>query len=196
MMVRPINGIALNLSGRPGGGIAGGRLGFYRGKTRRRQLRKLPIGAPNCVLNWVNAEAAARRAMMPPSAVMYEGSFAMRGFALPLVLGTLLVSGALPAVAQPAPQTPYRHDYVEDAQARLRVWGRDMSSFNKAAAATGRAQDKAAGAALNSAWSDAKADERKLEVASAEDWEGARTAFDHASRRFEDALGRAHSHLN
>jgi hypothetical protein len=120
----------------------------------------------------------------------------MRGFVLPLVLGTLVVSGALPAIAQPVPETPFRHDFVADAQARMRVWGRDVNSFNRSAEATGRAQDSAAGAELNTAWTQAKAEEQKLEVASADQWEGARTSFDDASRRFRVALDRAQPHVD
>jgi hypothetical protein len=127
----------------------------------------------------------------------------MRGFALPLLLGTLLAAGTLPAVAQPtqiaAPvmaETPYRQTYEQDARTRLRVWGRELADFNKAAEAKGKGLDDEAGAELNTAWIATKAEERNLEVASTDQWESSRTTFDHASRRFEDALDRARSHLD
>jgi hypothetical protein len=127
----------------------------------------------------------------------------MRGFALPLVLGTLLATGTLPAVAQPvrvaAPataETPYRQTFEQDARTRLRVWGADVADFNKAAEAKGRRRDDAAGAELNAAWTEIRAEDQKLEIAGAGEWEAARATFDHASRRFEDALGRAHSELD
>jgi hypothetical protein len=124
----------------------------------------------------------------------------MRRFALPLVLGTLLAAGTLPAVAQQArvappasAQSPYRQTFEQDARARLRVWGADLADVNKRAVAEGKRQDRAAGAELNSAWTETRAEEKNLEVAGTDEWEAARTTFDNASRRFEDALNRAHS---
>jgi hypothetical protein len=131
----------------------------------------------------------------------------MRGIALSFVLGTVLAAGTLPAVAQPvqaaAPvtaktgtETPYRQTYEEDARTRLRVWGQEVTAFNKKTEAKGRSQDNEAGSELNIAWTETKAEERKMEVAGADDWESVRTSFDHASHRFEDALGRARSDID
>jgi len=135
--------------------------------------------------------------------VFCEGSFAMRGIALSLAFGTMIAAGTLPAAAQPVPvtartgtQTPYRQTYEEDARARLRVWAGEVTAFNKTAEAKGRDQDNAAGSDLNVAWTEAKAEERKMEVAGADDWESVRTTFDNASHRFEDALDRARAAID
>jgi hypothetical protein len=127
----------------------------------------------------------------------------MRGFTLPLLLGTMLAAGTLPAMAQPvqiaAPttaETPFRQTYEQDARTRLRVWDRELAEFNRTAEAQGRGLDDEAGSELNTAWTETKLEEQKLEVASTDQWESSRTTFDHASRRFEDALDRARSHLD
>jgi hypothetical protein len=127
----------------------------------------------------------------------------MRVFALPFVLGTLLAAGMLPAAAQPtqiaaqvAAETPYRQTYEQDARTRLRVWGRELADLNKTAEAKGNSLDDEAGSELNRAWTETKAEEQKLEVASTDQWENSRTTFDHASRRFEDALDKARSRLD
>jgi hypothetical protein len=123
----------------------------------------------------------------------------MRGFALPFLLGTLLASGAGPALAQPVPvaasaastETPYRQTFEADARARLRLWSDAVTDFNSKADAT----DSAAGAELNTAWAETKAEEAKLEIAGADTWENARTTYDHAAQRFQTALDRARSAL-
>jgi hypothetical protein len=49
---------------------------------------------------------------------------------------------------------------------------------------------------LSSAWTETIAEEKHLEVAGADEWEAARATYDHASRRFEDALVRAKSRID
>ncbi len=127
----------------------------------------------------------------------------MRGFALPLLIGTLLAGGAGPALAQPvqaaAPaastETPYRQTFEADARARLRVWSDEVGAFNSRADATGTATDNAVGAALTTAWADTKAQEQKLEVAGADTWEQARATYDHAAAQFQTTLDRARAAL-
>ncbi len=127
----------------------------------------------------------------------------MRGFALPLLLGTLLAGGAGPALAQSAQaaapaastETPYRQTFESDARARLRVWSDEISDFNSKADATGTETDNAAGAALKTAWAETKAEEQKLEIAGADTWEHARATYDQAAEHFQTKLNRARAAL-
>jgi hypothetical protein len=130
----------------------------------------------------------------------------MRAITLPILFGTLLAAGTLPALAQPAQvatpvavgastKTPYRQTFEADARARLRVWSSEITDFNSKAEATGTATDNEAGAALTTAWAETKAEEAKLEIAGADSWETARATYDDAAEHFQTALDRARSAL-
>ncbi len=56
--------------------------------------------------------------------------------------------------------------------------------------------DNAAWAELHTAWTETKADEQKMEIAGADEWESVRGTFDRTSRRFEATLERPKSRID
>jgi uncharacterized membrane protein len=126
----------------------------------------------------------------------------MKPFRVALMLGGIILLGALPAAGQQAPpaappdaaasgdRSPDHDRYLEKARADLQKWRRDLDDFNARATAEGRADSRAAADQLNAAWAKTQAEAGKLQAAGAEDWDRARASFENSSRDFTQSLGR------
>jgi hypothetical protein len=128
---------------------------------------------------------------------------AMRILAASVVIGPLMLIGALPAAAAQstlalgsgAPielaagsdSTADRDTYTHEARDEMREWQRKLNDFSAKAAAKGKEAGNAAENDLNKAWTKAEAASRKLQTASAEGWESAKTSFEEASHELADA---------
>jgi hypothetical protein len=126
----------------------------------------------------------------------------MRAIALSVLLGTAMTVGAISAVAQPVQvAAPVKADtggvsqdnetYIQAARDRIRRWGQEVTDFDKKADIPGGNPQTD----LDAAWAKTKAEEGKLETATADEWKGVKASFDHASGDLEDALQRARVRL-
>jgi len=130
----------------------------------------------------------------------------MRIFIASIVIGPLMLTGALPAVGQstnaPGSSTPVRlaaggestaerDTYTQKARDQMQQWQRKLHDFSDTAAVKGKAAGSAAEDDLNKAWSKTEAESEKLQTASAEGWESARTSFEEASRELANAWDKA-----
>jgi hypothetical protein len=127
----------------------------------------------------------------------------MRMLTVSMVIGPLVLIGALPAAAgqstfalgSGAPvllaagnDTPADRDkYTQQARAEMQEWKRKLHDFSQKAEAKGKEAGNAAENDLNKAWTKAEAASSKLQTAGAESWEGAKTSFEQASRELADA---------
>ena len=126
----------------------------------------------------------------------------MRMLTVSIVIGPLLLIGALPAAGQAtlalgsgapvqlaagADSTADRDTYTQKAREEMQEWQRKLHDFSEKAAAKGKQLDKAAKNDLNKAWTKAKAASSRLQTAGAEGWASAKSSFEEASRELADA---------
>src|SRR5579862_2897494 len=132
----------------------------------------------------------------------------MRILATAIVFAPLLLVGVLPANAgQPAslssPSTPAgavagtdsatgRNTYMERARDEVQEWQRKLHDFSQQSKDKGQSAGKSSGNKLNEAWNKTRVASHKLQTASAERWESAKTSFEKASRRLGDAWHQVH----
>ena len=131
----------------------------------------------------------------------------MRMLAASIVIGPLLLIGALPAAGQAtlalgsgapvqlaagADSTADRDTYTQKAREEMQEWQRKLHDFSEKAAAKGKQLDKAAKNDLNKAWTKAKAASSRLQTAGAEGWASAKTSFEEASRELADTWHKIH----
>jgi hypothetical protein len=86
-----------------------------------------------------------------------------------------------------------RHDYMQKAQGEFQSWQDRMTAWldetkEKGAQASAQAQQR-----LDHAWTDLKADWRKLQAAAPATWDQARESFDEASQRLKTAWQKINS---
>jgi len=117
-----------------------------------------------------------------------------------IVLGGLILLGALPAAGQPAqpaapPETaagsdpsPGHDTYLGKARADLQAWRRELDAFDTKVEAEGRVDSRAAADRLNVAWANTEAEAGKLQAAGADGWVRAKASFEDASREFTEAF--------
>ena len=117
-------------------------------------------------------------------------------FAL-IVIGPLVLYGALPAAAgrSISSNTPIQlaagggptadRDSQKARNAMQDMWQK-LHDFGKRAKAKGQEEGNAAGNQLKAAWTKADTEEHKLETASAEGWESAKTSSEKASRDLKE----------
>ena len=123
----------------------------------------------------------------------------MRIFFASIVIGPLALFGALPAaagqlissdtpiqLAASGDSTTDRDTYAQKARDDMHQWQQKLHDFDKKAKAKGQEEGNAAGNELNAAWTKADAEQRKLQSASAEAWESAKTSFEKASNDLKD----------
>lgn len=130
----------------------------------------------------------------------------MRMFITSIVIGPLMLTGALPAAGQsavaPVSSAPLRlaagsepaaerDAYIQKARDQMQEWQRKLHDLGDTAAAKGKEAGTAAEDDLNKAWTKAEAEADRLQTASAEGWENARTSFEEASRKLSDAWDKA-----
>jgi uncharacterized membrane protein len=129
----------------------------------------------------------------------------MRIITTSIVIGSLMLIGALPAAGQsnPAPATSApvglaaggntpadRDTYTQQARDEMQKWQRKLHDFSEKAEAKGKEAANAAENDLNAAWTKAEAASRRLQTVGAEGWDRARTSFEQASRDLAAAWGR------
>ena len=118
----------------------------------------------------------------------------MRMLTASIVIGPLVLIGALPAVAGQSTlalgsgvpvllaagnDTPADRDaYTQQARDKMQEWQRKLHDFSEKAEAKGKEAGNAAGNNLNKAWTKAEAASSKLQTVGAESWEGAKTSFE------------------
>jgi hypothetical protein len=125
-----------------------------------------------------------------------------------IVLGPLMLFGALPAVAgQPTPaprsgtptrlaaddSTTDRDTYAHRAQADMQEWQRKLHRVGETTEAKGREAGNTAENDLNEVWTRAEAASRKLQAVAADDWESAKASFERASHELTDTWHKTHS---
>jgi hypothetical protein len=131
----------------------------------------------------------------------------MRMLTASIVIGPLVLIGALPAAGQStlalgsgAPvqlaaggdSTADRDTYTQKARDEMQEWQRKLHDFSEKAEAKGKEAGNAAENDLNKAWAQAEAASRKLQTVGAESWESAKTSFEEASRELADAWHKVH----
>jgi hypothetical protein len=128
----------------------------------------------------------------------------MRTIAASIVIGSLMLIGALPAAGQsnpaPAASAPVglaggntaadRARYTQKARDEMQAWQRKLHDFSLRADASGKEMGNAADSDLNKAWTRTESASRRLQIVGAEGWDRARTSFEQASRDLAAAWGR------
>ena len=123
-----------------------------------------------------------------------------------IVIGSLVLIGALPAAAgqstfSPGAGAPIRlaasgdstvdrDTYLQKARNEMREWRRKLHDFSIKAEANGKEAGKTAKTDLNKAWVKTEAASRKLQTAGDEGWDHAKTSFEEASRELADTWHR------
>jgi hypothetical protein len=132
----------------------------------------------------------------------------MRSLTAAIVIGQLVLIGALPAAAgqsglargagAPAQlaadddATGDKDTYAQKAREEMQEWQRKLHDVGAQAQAKGQEAGNAAGDDLNVAWTKAKAASGKLQAAGAEDWESAKASYERASNDLARAWHRIH----
>jgi Skp family chaperone for outer membrane proteins len=126
----------------------------------------------------------------------------MRMLTVSIVIGPLVLIGALPAAGQStlalgsgapvllaagADSAADRDTYTQMARDEMQEWQRKLQDFSEKAAAKGKRLDNATKNDLNKAWTKAKAASNRLQTAGARGWERAKTSFEEASRELANA---------
>ena len=120
-----------------------------------------------------------------------------------IVIGALMLIGALPAAAGQSPPalgsgapvrvaaggdtTADRDTYTQKAKDETQEWQQKLHDFSEKAEAKGKEAGNAAEVDLNKAWTKAEAASRKLQTVGADGWESAKTSFEKASHELADA---------
>jgi len=120
---------------------------------------------------------------------------------------TLLLMAALPAAGQStAPRASgaptqlsaesdfgaKKDEYVRRSKAEMEEWRLKIHDFGETAEAKGHEASADAKAGLQTAWEKTEAESRKLETASADGWDNAKSSFEHASQDLKDRWHRIH----
>ena len=123
----------------------------------------------------------------------------MRIILVSIVIGPLMLFGALPAVAGQSissdtriqlaaggDSTADRDTYTQKARDAMDEWQQKLHDFSEKAKAKGQEEGNAAENELKAAWTKAEAEQHKLETASAEGWESAKISFEKASHDLKE----------
>jgi hypothetical protein len=126
----------------------------------------------------------------------------MRMLTVSIVIGPLVLIGALPAAGQStlalgsgapaqlaagADSAADRATYTQMVRDEMQEWQRKLHDFSEKAAAKGKQLDNAAENDLNKSWTKAKAASSRLQTVGAEGWESAKRSFEEASRELANA---------
>jgi hypothetical protein len=128
----------------------------------------------------------------------------MRGFTAAIVIGPLMLSGALASAAgqsssfntqnqlvASSDSTADRDTYTQRARGEMQEWQRKLHDFSEMAKANGQKAGKAAENGLTAAWAKTEAEARRLQSASADGWESAKSSYEKASHELADAWDKA-----
>ena len=124
----------------------------------------------------------------------------MRLLTASIVIGPLMLIGALPAaagqlnssdthiqLAADSHSTADRDTYTQRTRDDMRQWQQKLHDFSENAKAKGQQTGNAADNDLNAAWTKTQAEADKLQAASAEGWASAKASYEKASRELADA---------
>jgi hypothetical protein len=134
----------------------------------------------------------------------------MRMHTASIVIGSLVLIGALPAAAggqstiSPSASAPVRlaangdatvdrDTYMQRARDEMQEWRRKLHDFSAKANANGKEAGNTAETDLNKAWTRTEAASRKLQTVGAEGWDHAKASFEQASHELADAWDRIRS---
>jgi hypothetical protein len=116
-----------------------------------------------------------------------------------IVLGPLVLISTLPATGQRIPagtlvqvaagsdSTGDRDTYTLRAWNEMQEWQRKLHTFTEKAEVKGKEAGNAVEDGLNAAWAKTQTESRKLQTASAEGWESAKSSYEQASHELADA---------
>ena len=114
-----------------------------------------------------------------------------------LLVGGTAVAGATPAnpatgvgvmlVADANDFAAQRDEYIRKAQDEFQEWQNRMSQWTDEAKANGGKISEQTRQNLDKAWTDVKANWRKLQAAAPQTWDQARASFEEASERMKSA---------
>ncbi|HUC65783.1 MAG TPA: hypothetical protein VMA53_10170 [Stellaceae bacterium] len=128
-------------------------------------------------------------------------------FRASIIIGPLMLIGALPAAGQSMPplgsgtpirlaaddsSTSDRDSFTQKAQAEMQDWQQKLHDFGQQAEAKGQEAGSAAQSGLNDAWVKAKAASHKLKTVGAEGWQGAKASYEKASHNLAEAWQKVH----
>ena len=124
----------------------------------------------------------------------------MRILITAIVIGPLLLIGALPATAggSAASDTPVRlaassyspadrDTYTHEAQHEMQEWQQKLHDFNAQTAAKGKEVGDSTSDGLNKAWAQTQAASQRLQTAGDDGWQDAKTSFEKASQALANA---------
>ena len=129
----------------------------------------------------------------------------MRMIAASIVVGPLMLMGALPAVSQSilAPvrlaasdnSAEGRDSYAQKARDDMQAWQRKLHDAGNDAAAQSKAIGSATDRELNAAWTKAEAASRQLQIAGADGWASVKAYYENASRELADDWDKSRSQV-
>ena len=85
-----------------------------------------------------------------------------------------------------------KDEYVQRSKAELLEWQEKLKSFGETVDAKGQQATAATKAGLQQAWAKTELESRKLETASADGWESAKSSFERASQNLKDTWHKVH----
>ena len=137
----------------------------------------------------------------------------MKMLATSIVIGALMLIGALPAIAgqstfAPGPSASAlpvrlaaggdtasdRETFTQKAWDDVQEWQRKLRDVSATAEADGKEAGNKGDTDLNKAWTKTEAASRKLQTVGAEGWDHAKNSFERASRELADAWDKIRSH--
>jgi len=121
--------------------------------------------------------------------------------------GALFLTAALPAAGQPiSPQASgpplqlaaegefgaKKDEYVQKSKSEMAEWRRKVDELKAKSQTKGHEASAASERHLHEAWAKTEAESHKLEGASADGWENAKSSFEKASQNLKDAWHKLH----
>jgi hypothetical protein len=128
----------------------------------------------------------------------------VRNLALPVVLAALLVGPTMSQAATPTANaapvqlaagsdfSSEKDSYVAKAKSELQEWRDKLDRFGDKAGAKSQQVGDTAKADLQAAWAKTEEEGRRLQSASADGWDKAKSAFEEATQHLKDTWHRIH----
>jgi hypothetical protein len=85
-----------------------------------------------------------------------------------------------------------KDEYLQKSKAEMQEWQQKMKDFGEKAEVKGQDGAATTKSGLQQAWAKTKTESRKLETASAEGWESAKSSFEKASQNLKDSWHKTH----
>jgi TPR repeat protein len=124
----------------------------------------------------------------------------MRSLTASIVIGPLMLIGALPASAGQSTRSDApiqlaassdpasdRDTYTREAKHEMEEWQRKLHDFSANAEAKGKAADHATERDLNKIWTRTEAASRQLQIVGDKGWESAKISYENASHDLAEA---------